>query len=213
MRGTLRTRTATLGVLLLAVSVLTGCGSGDDEKVAPPLTPPPDFTVVSDAQAGFSMAVPSDWKQVPLDNLAVFDAEAEKVQAQNPDTRAAIDTARTLVGRGGEVFALDPADNGATNVNLIVVDAGNDDSLEQVAKDATALLSRGGAENITQEPAVLAEGPAVKLSFTQTLATSTATRSVAETQYYVLRHEMSYVLTLVGSGPDLDTIAQSLRIA
>jgi hypothetical protein len=200
-------------MVMAAVVALGGCGSDDEKSVAPPLTPPPGFTVVSDAEAGFAMALPEDWKQVPLANLAAFEAEAEKIQAQNGQLKPAIDTARTLVGRGGEVFALDPADNGATNVNLIVVDAGNDDSLEQVAKDATTLLSRGGAENITQEPATLAEGPAVKVSFRQRLTTDTVTRLVDETQYYVLRHELSYVLTLVGTGPDLDAIAQSLRIA
>lgn len=206
--GRLTTMAALASALVVA---LAGCGSSGDAKAAPPLTPPPGYEVVADAAAGFAIALPEQWVQLPLFNLKLFEDSAARLSAEDPQLGDVLFTAKTLVGRA-RLFALSPADKGAASVNLIAAEAGGDKSLDVAAKNATDELARLGATGITQEGASLAGGPAIKAMFSLDVRTEKGIRTVATTQYYMLRNEMSYVLTFTGAGPEIETIAQSLRI-
>jgi hypothetical protein len=133
------------------------------------------------------------------------------VATGDPQLADVLFTAKTFVGRA-QLFALNPADKGATSVNLIAADAGGDKSLDVAAKNATDELARLGATGLSQQGASVAGGPAIKATFSLDVRTEKGTRPVATTQFYMLRNEMSYVLTFTGAGPEIDTIAQSLRI-
>jgi hypothetical protein len=207
--------------LALAVA-LAGCGSSDDKDTtatptsapaptAPQLAAPAGFTVISDPASKFAIAVPETWTQLPLD-AATFDSVAEALRTQNPQLAQTLQQAKSMVGSGGKVFALDPADNGATNVNLIVTPAQGITDLDEVAKQATSELGQVGATGITQERTTLAGGDAVKAKFTLNVNTPDGPKQVQETQYYVIRNDTAYILTLVGEGPATEAIAQSLTI-
>jgi hypothetical protein len=200
-------------LVLLVAALAAGCGSGgDEEEAAPALTPPPGFTVVSSGKAGFAIAVPEDWIRLPLTGLGPYDEAAERIQAQNPATKDALDTGRTLIGRGVELFALDPEDNGATTANLIVRGTPEGETLEKASKQSVDLLATRGATNVVREYTQLGGVEATKISFTIPVATASGTRDVPTTQYIVLHDETSYVLTLAGTGPDRDAVVESLRI-
>lgn len=201
-------------MVLLTAGLLAACGSTEEEKPAPTITPPPGFTVVSSDKAGFAIAVPDDWIRLPLNGLAAYDGAAEKIQAQNPAVKDALDTGRTLIGRGVELFALDPADNGATSANLLVRETPEDETLEVASKQSVDLLTERGATGIQREYTQLGGVEATKISFTIPVQTADhGTRNVETTQYIALSDGKSYVLTLAGTGPDREAIVQTLRIA
>ncbi|MDQ4134379.1 MAG: hypothetical protein M3179_14525 [Actinomycetota bacterium] len=209
------TRTTAWALVLLMTGFLAACGSNDDEEgPAPALTPPAGFTVVSSGKAGFAIAVPDDWIRLPLNGLAAYDEAAEKIQAQNPAVKDALDTGRTLIGRGVELFALDPTDNGATSANLLVRETPEDETLEVASKQSVDLLAQRSATGIQREYTQLGGVEATKISFTIPVQTADhGTRNVETTQYIALSNGKSYVLTLAGTGPDREAIVQSLRLA
>jgi hypothetical protein len=200
-------------VSLSLVVALAACGSGDENDESSPSPAPDGFTTVSDPEAGFSIAVPDDWRQLPLD-ADTFDDMAGELRAENPRLADVLESARSAIGSGGKLFAIDPDTEGGTNVNLIVLPApgGTDADLEEVARESREELTRLGASGITQERTSLAGGDAMKATFVLTLQDDDGPTRRSQTQYYLIRTGKAYVLTLTGDDPDLTTVAQSLRI-
>ena len=204
----LRSRSAGVAGWLAVVLALTGCG----DKEAPTTTAPAGFVVVRDAKAGFALAVPADWQQVPLpSSLDKFDKEASALSGRNPNLAPAIVQARQLLQSGGRVMAVSP--DGVSVVNL-TVDKADEKNLDEVARVTAAGLQEAGATDVVQDRATTGAGPAVKLTFRLTIEGVGGTPVAAnETQYIVLHDGKSFVITLQNGTPQIaDAIAASFRL-
>lgn len=200
-------------VVMAAVSValllaLTGCR----DKAAPNTTAPAGFVVVRDAGAGFALAVPADWQQVPLPgDLDEFDRKASELTGRNPRIAPAIVQARQLLQSGGRVMAVSP--DGASVLNL-TVDRADEKNLAEVGRVVPAKLQEAGATDVSQEQATTGAGPALKLTFKLMVEGQGGTTVIAnETQYFVLHDGKSFVITLQNGTPEIaNAVAASLRL-
>ena len=207
-RCALSARALTAALLLAIVVALPACR----DKAAPQTTAPAGFVVVRDASAGFAMAVPADWQQVPLPgDLDEFDRKASDLQARNPRIAPAIVQARQLLQSGGRVMAVSP--DGASVLNL-TVDRADEKNLTEVARVTTAKLQEAGATDLVQEQTTTGAGPALKLTFKLPVEGQGGTTVTAnETQYFVLHDGKSFVITLQNGTPEIaNTVAASLRL-
>ena len=182
------------------------------DKAAPETTAPAGFVVVRDASAGFALAVPSDWQQVPLPgDLDQFDRKASELQGRNPRIAPAIVQARQLLQSGGRLMAVSP--DGASVLNL-TVDRADEKNLAEVGRVVPAKLQEAGATDIAQEQTTTGAGPALKLTFKLSVEGQGGSSVVAnETQYFVLHKGKSFVITLQNGTPDIaNAVAASLRL-
>ncbi len=191
-----------------AVLALPGCR----DKSAPRTTAPAGFDVVRDAEAGFALAVPADWTQIPLpQDLDRFDRQASALTGQNPRLAPAILQARQLLQSGGKMMAVSP--DGASILNL-TVDRADEKNLAEVGRVTSARLQEAGATDIAQEQTTTGAGPALKLTFKLPVeGQGGATVQANETQYFVLHDGKSFVITLQNGTPEIaNTVAASLRL-
>lgn len=216
-----RRQVRAVGVALVVVLGLVGCGSDSDsdessteerptERSAETTprtarTVPAGYIDVKDAETRVSLAVPQDWQQVPL-NAETLRQQADAVRAENPKLAETLDSAQGLIGGGGKVFAIHP--DGNSNVNLIVTDA-EGAKLEDIPGPAVRELRNRGATIESQERTKLNGEDAVKVTMKFPV---TAQESVDEVQYYVIKGGRAYILTLTGHDPALDVIANSMAI-
>lgn len=198
-----------LGVALVALAVsLVACG----DKEAPNTTAPSGFVVVRDASAGFAIAVPADWQQVSLEgNLDRFDRQAFDLTGKNPNLGPAIVQARQLLQQGGRLMAV--SQDGRSIVNL-TVDKADEESLDEIGRLTSAKLTEAGATNLTQEITTTGAGRALKLTFRLRLEGPGGTEMEAEeTQFYLLRDEKSFVITVQNGTPEIvSAVAGSFRL-
>ena len=211
-----------VGVALVVVLGLVGCGSDSDSdessteerpaETSAETTPQTERTVpagyidVKDAETGVSVAVPEDWQQVPL-NAATLRQQADAVRSENPKLAENLDSAQRLIGGGGKLYAIHP--DGESNVNLIVTDSGGT-KLEDIPGPAVRELRSRGATIESQERTTLNGEEAIKVKMKFPLS---AEKSVDEVQYYVIKRGRAYILTLTGHDPALDVIANSMAIS
>lgn len=193
------------GAAILAVAVLAGvaCGSdsGDDAPSGPP--PPPGYSRV--VGAGFTLDVPATWAQPSLDPAA-FEQAAATLRAQNPRLAQVLEESRAS---GGEkVFAFDPADG--SSVNVIATKTGGR-SLDELVTQAEKELAEVGATGVQRGRSTLGGRGAVVLQFSLPVRGAAGTVDVPETQYYVVRSESLFIVTLFGGSSSLTTIAESVR--
>jgi hypothetical protein len=201
-----RTRLAAAAVLVILLAV--ACGDG----VSPPgeLTgPPPAAGYTRVIGTGFTIDMPASWQQPSLDPAA-FEQTAAALRAQNPELAAALEQTKASMGSGSRLFAIDPADG--SSVNLIVTAAGSR-SLDSLVAEAVKELQSVGVASLRQERTTVGDHPATRLEFALPVRGQSGTVTVPETQYYVLRSKMLFILTLFGGSPTLATVASSLRIA
>ena len=204
----MRTRIGTLATALLLAVALAACG----DKKAPETTAPPGFTVVSDDDDGFAIAVPEIWTQVPMGVKAEeFDRTANRLRGENPKLASALNQARVVSGGGGKMLAIDP--EGKAGANL-TIDTAEEKNLAEIVQKSSAKLTEFGASNIVETPVTLAGKPAAKLSFTLPIDTDNGKITVRETQYYQLRGDKkAFILTVIDTDDALATlIADSLRV-
>lgn len=187
-----------LAVLFAALLPLTACS----DKKAPDTTAPPGYTVVKDNGAGFAVAIPSDWIQIPLlTNIDAFDKKARELSANNPNLGPAIIQARQLAQSGGELMAVTP--DGKSIINL-TADKTKEKTLTQVGTAVSKSLIDNGATDLKQEQATTGAGPALRLTFRYPIPGGSDTPTIAdEVQYYVLKGGRSYVLTFINPPADL----------
>ena len=215
-----RRQVRAVGVALVVMLGLVGCGSDSDESSSEETTAkttaettaetartvPAGYIDVKDAETGVSVAVPDDWTQVPL-NSATLRQQADAVRKENPKLAETLDSAQGIIGSGGKLFAIHP--DGESNVNLIVTDA-EGAKLEDVPGPAVRELRSRGATIQSQERTTLNGEDAVKVVMTFPVS---AEESVDEVQYYVIKRGRAYILTLTGRDPALDVIAKSMAIS
>lgn len=205
-----------VGAALAVVLGLAGCGGSDDgEESGSPATTarattteatvPAGYVEFADPETGFSAAIPQDWDQVPL-NAETLRRQAEAVRPQNPKLAETLDAAQGLIAGGGRLFAIHP--ERSSNVNLIVTDAQGAE-LEDIPEPAVSELRRRGAIIESQERATLGGEDAVKVTMKFPV---TATETVEEVQYYVIKRGKAFILTLTGRDPALDVIVESVRL-
>ena len=201
-------RAVAVALSLAAVLALPACR----DKAAPQTTAPAGFVVVRDASAGFALAVPADWQQVPLpSDLDEFDRKASELTGRNPRIAPAIVQARQLLQSGGRVMAVSP--DGASVLNL-TVDRADEKNLDEVARLITPKLEEAGATDVAHGQTTTGAGRALKLTFKLPVEGQGGQTVVAnETQFIVLKGGKSFVITLQNGTPTIaDTVAASLRL-
>lgn len=202
-----------VGVAVAVVLGLVACGGSDSDEgksskgttAGRERSVPAGYIDVKDAETGFSVAIPQDWQQVPL-NADTLRRQADAVRPQNAKLAETLDSAQNLIGTGGKLFAIHP--DGSSNVNLIVTDS-EGAKLEDIPGPAVRELRSRGATVQSQERTKLGEEDAVKVTMKFPV---TPQETVDEVQYYVIKRGKAFILTLTGRDPALDTIAQSIRI-
>jgi hypothetical protein len=200
-------------LLLTAVlaTVLVACGSDDDD--GPPLrtldtAAAPGFAVASDVNTGFAVSLPESWRKLPTD-LASFDTAAEEIRSQSDMVEAPLTQLKSVVRNGASMAAIDPA-TGST-ANLIVLAADSD--LDDLALNAAIRLRETGATDLTREAITVDGIPGVRQRFRVPFPAENGNVILQESQTYVIRREKAFILTLVGDSPDLERVANSLRLA
>ena len=187
-----------LAVLFAALLPLTACS----DKKAPDTTAPAGFTVVKDNGAGFAVAIPADWIQIPLlSNIDAFDKKARELQSKNPTIGPAVIQARQLAQSGGKLMAVTA--DGKSIVNL-TADKTKEKTLAQVGTAVSKSLIDNGASELNQEQSTTGAGPALRLTFKYPIPGDSDKPIIAnEVQYYVLKGGRSYVLTFINPPADL----------
>ncbi len=202
-------RLLTLVVVVLgSVSLLAACSS---EPKPPETTAPAGFTVFGDGKNGFAIAYPSDWKRIPLtDDLDEFNHTANSMRLENPELATALVIARSVSQSGGTFMAVDS--EGTSTVNL-TVDKAQEKSVQEIAQIITDALTKRGATDLSSEPVTVAGEPSIRARYKLPVTTDEGTVTVSQTQYYVLKDEKAYILTVIGDDPAAaDTIAETVRI-
>ncbi len=211
----MRRHRPTIALALALVLGLTGCSGSDSDQGAgrepqqgggqTEPTIPPGYVEVTDAEMGFAVAIPQDWRQVPL-NAETLKEQADAVRQERPELATSLESAQSLIGPG-RVFAIHP--DGLSNVNVIVNDATGAD-LEDLEGPAVDELRLRGAEVRSAEHTTVGGAEAVKFVVRFHVTPQT---TVDATQYYVAKRGKVFVLTLTGHDPALDVIARSLRLS
>jgi len=188
--------------------LLAGCGS--DPK-APDTTAQAGYKVFKDDKAGFAIAVPADWLQIPLsEDLSKFNAGANKLRLANPNISTAIVLARIVAQAGGRLFMVDH--EGTSSLNLTVGKA-REKTLDEVMATIKPALTKAGATDLAEEGVTVPAGPAMRLRFKSPLQTDDGKVILDEAQFYLLKDGKLYILTVVSGDPALSTtIAETLRI-
>jgi hypothetical protein len=205
-------RWSVMAVILALAAGLVACGSdGEDEEPRRALdkTAPPGATVVSDDGVGFAVAVPTSWKQMPLDQSA-FDTEAEALKASSEKVGTGLVQLKGAVRSGANVAAIDP-ETGAT-VNLIALEAA-DDGFDKTVEQIVNQLRANGATNVQRADITVDRVPGARLQFRQRLPGETGAVEVATSQVIVRRRNRDFILTVSGDTPEASTIAGSLKLA
>ena len=205
-------RWSVVAVMVAVAAVLVACGDdGEDEEPRRPLdkSAPPGATVVSDDGVGFAVAVPTSWKQMPLDQSA-FDTEAEALKAASDTVGTGLVQLKGAVRSGANVAAIDPA-TGAT-VNLIALEAASD-AFDKTIDQIVNQLRANGATDVRRENTTVDGVPGARMQFRQRLPGVTGAVDVATTQVIVRRRNRDFILTVSGDTPEAATIAGSLELA
>jgi hypothetical protein len=192
---------------VLAVA-LVACS---DDKKAPTTTAPAGFTVMSDADEGFALAVPSDWTAIPLsNNPAEFDQDANRLRAENPKLASILNQARVLGQSGGIFMAVTPDGTGSVN---LTADKPKEKTLEEIVRASVTALEGIGASNIRRESSTLDGKPSMKVSLRVPVQTDAGEIPTDEVQHYLLEDGKAFILTVAAApAPVGDAIAASLRI-
>ena len=200
-------------MLMVAVAAgLVACGDdGDDEEPRRPLdkNAPPGATVLSDDGVGYAVAVPTSWKQMPVDQ-STFDTEAEALKAASDKVGTGLVQLKGAVRSGANLAAIDPA-TGAT-VNLIALEAASDEFGKTVGQIVNQLRANG-ATGVRREELTVDGIPGARLQFRQRLPGEVGAVDVSTTQVIVRRRNRDFILTVSGDTPDAATIAGSLELA
>lgn len=191
---------------------LTLVACSDDPPKAPTTVAPAGFTVVSDADDGFALAVPSDWTQIPItEDMGVFNADTNRLRLQNPRLASAIVQARELAQNGsGRAVVVRP--DGLAKVNL-TLDKTKEKTLAEIAEVSKAGLEEVGATDLVITNTTVASRPAARLAFHLAVKMDDGTFVQEEYLYIVQRGSQAFFLTVIGiDEPEADTIAATLRI-
>lgn len=200
-------RWGSASLLIAVVMALSACS----KATAPQTSAPAGYKVISDAENGYAIAVPSSWEQIRLTtDLDIFDRGANRLRLRNPKLASAVNLARVIAGSGGKMMAVDP--EGITSANL-TIDKAQDENLDAVLAKITAQLTKDGATELASERTTVAGSPGARLSFRFPVQNDEGPTPTDETQYMTLRDGKVYILTVMAAGPETaSAIAASLRL-
>lgn len=191
---------------------LTLVACSDEAGKAPTTVAPAGFTVVSDADDGFALAVPSDWTQIPInEDMSVFNADTNRLRLQNSRLASAIVQARELAQNGsGRVVVVRP--DGLAKVNL-TLDKAKEKTLQEIADVSKAGLEKVGATDVVMTTTTVAGQPAARLAFRLAVKMDDGTFVQEEYLYIVQRGTEAFFLTIIGiDDTEADAIAATFRI-
>lgn len=183
-------------------------GNGSENAV------PAGYTAFSDANDGFSVDLPSSWKQIDLTNPNA-QAAISQVEANNPNLASVIGNPSKLISDGTKLFAIAPGSDPSgfySNLNIIVKkNAGLTASdLPQLANALPAEFQKVGATFNGSNIITLNGQQALEATASLPVNDSSGNSiTVSETQYYVPINGNAYIITLAGGSADLQTIANS----
>jgi hypothetical protein len=204
--GGRRSPAALLLTILLALAA-TACG--EDKPANTIAAPPPSPGYSRVIGTGFTIDMPAGWQQ-PLLDPAAFEMTAAALRAQNPQLAEALEKIRSQTNQHSRLFAIDPGDG--SSVNLIVTAAGGR-SLDELVNEAIKELEQVGVTSVRHDKTTLAGRSAARLQFSLPVRGESGMISVPEAQYYLLHDKRLFILTLFGSSPSLNVIAESLRVS
>jgi hypothetical protein len=201
-------------LLLLAVALaaclLPACGSGEDADEEPQkVGASGDLTTYEVGSAGFSVAVPRDWRTVSADKAFTED-ELREIKAEDPGLAPFLDALEgpdSLV----KLLAFDPDVEGgfATNLNVLVEPVTIDITREQYFEATVSNVRQQFGPEVEQERVDLPAGEALHLTYEQ--SRSAGDGPIATVQYILFENETGYVLTYTTLPPRLPESADDFE--
>ena len=178
-----------VALALVAAAVLGACGgSGEAERT----------TRHDVAASGFSLAVPSPWRTLDAHELLSDEALAE-FRGENPTAAPFVEA---LVRKGSAIrfLAVDPEERSdfTTSLTVVVVRLARAVTFRRWAAAAAAEIRAlpNRVDRLAQRIERVPAGDALRLDFRLRLRLGGAERTVATTQYGLVRDGRAFVLTL-----------------
>jgi hypothetical protein len=221
---------------VVAALVLVGSACSNDKEAkcesttttaagAPaPSGTPSGFVSLDVPAEGFSLALPSTWKQVVIDAQLVQRLVAGSDKKVSKTEQVVNDQVKALSNVNGKLFAYDTC-IGTTTLSVVKSDV-RGVNLEAVAQIIPAQFTQQGMRDIKTETVTIAAGPAVKVEANQDFTRSDGKKvDLFRLQYYVLSAPQApdntskqFILTLATDDPGrdrpvLEAIGQTFKAA
>ncbi len=162
----------------------------------------PAGRVVTNAADGFSIQIPNTWKDVVVDNTTIQKLFNEPDENKLPD--AILNQVRTLIQRGGKLFAYDECER-TTNLNVLKIPSAPGLTTEKVAEGLPGQLGELGLRDVKVEVANIAAGPAAKASGVQSVKDGQQKDvDLLQIQYYLVSGASTFITILATDDPGRD---------
>jgi len=175
---------------------------------------PAGAATVTDAQYGFSFALPAGWMRVPLNSKAVgamLDAAAKNDPSLKNIMNQQVNSA---IEKGVKVFAMGPISQSFIpnlNVSLEPVPAGMGQYFMSLMPAGLKIVLKSvGAKDITVSSVKVPFGQALRATYQMPLKTAFGGLTVHGLQYYVLHGTNAYITTFTASTAGQDSAAASV---
>lgn len=174
---------------------------------------PAGFVAVDVPAEGFSLALPSTWKQVVIDGKTIERVAAEQEKKVSKTQKVVNDQIRSLAGVNGKLFAYDTC-IGTTTLSVVRSEV-RGVNLEAVEQIIPAQFTQQGMRDIKTEKVTIAAGPAVRVEANQDFTRSDGKKvNLFRLQYYVIsapqgpdNTSKQFILTLATDDPGRDRAA------
>jgi hypothetical protein len=182
-----------------ASSVASPEAYGEATSPTPVPTPSPGTGRIVDVTDGFAITLPSGWRQVPVDGSSI--AAILALLPSGSSIPAVLRTEVAQAEASGIVFlAIDlrPATLASGNASTVNVNVQAPSTLPLPLLEplVTGLLSSApGITNIAATQVTLPAGKAIRITYTQALATSVGTVKLAGTQFVLLSSKHTYTVS------------------
>jgi hypothetical protein len=192
-----------LVAVALAALLLPACGGGGEDADEEPqkVEESGDLTRYEVSSAGFSIAVPKDWRTVSAEEAFTED-KLREMKADNPELAPFLDALEgpdSLV----ELLAFDPDVEGgfATNLNVLVEPVTIDITREQYFEATVSNVREQLGADVEPERLELPAGETLHLTYEQ--SGNAGDGAIATVQYVLFESDTGYVLTYTTLPPRL----------
>jgi hypothetical protein len=173
----------------------------------------PARRVVESKADGFSVEIPTGWKDILLDTATLNRVLVEAGEGKLD--QAVANQVRTLAGRGGRLLAYDDAKR-TTNLQVLKFPSSPGVTTEQLVKDLPAQLQQAGLANVTVEMVTTAGGPAAKATGVQAVEGGGG-KQLLQLQYWVVSGPSTFAAVLGTDDPPrdqatLEAIGQTFKL-
>jgi len=175
------------------------------------------YAEFADHADGFSIAVPSAWRQVDPSSPGAA-AAFQQIEAANPGLQRVFGSGFAgLVAQGIKFLAVDPQAGvgGNPTVNVVVRSApgATDAGLAQLADGIRSEYGQIGAEVLGTTTVRVAGHRALEVRADFALSGEDGTSAtVHETQYFVAASGFVYIVSLAGSSPQFATVVSTFAV-